>query len=345
MTIATSAWAIGFAYLLPLAIGLFMLAMPKLTRGSTFFAVTVPAGFPDTAAGRSIRRAYTVGTLASILISLALITPVWWWLDPEPALAVAVTIAALGVTFGATGVFVHCRGRAMAFSQGRDSRRSIELAPPDRLRDIVPAPLWLHGLPYLPLLVAWVWVVLNVGNATGDIPNASSLSGWAVHGLPMLMIGTLAFMHLVMPLGLLIRRLPGHRSRVEAINRMLLWMMGFSGIMGGWNTLSLLYGEAWVAGTLGTIVNVGCILAILVVPLVMWRAGSFARPGQPDEGDRSPDSAWKFGLVYFNPDDPALWLEKRFGVGYTLNFGRPAAWIIIGSILAASGALVWIAIP
>ena len=345
MTIATSGWAIGFAYLLPLAIGVLMLAMPKLTRGSTFFAVTVPAGFPETAAGRSIRQTYTAGTLAAILVSLAAITPVWWWLEPEPALAVAHTVAALGVTFGAIAVFIHCRARAMAYSQELDSKRSVELAPPDRLRDIVPLPLWLHALPYLPVVAAWMWVGLNADDVIREIIEPPSWGIWAVHGLPLLMIGTLAFMHLVMPMGLLIRRLPGHRSRVEAINRMLLWMMIFTGIIGGWNTLSLLYGEAWSVGTLGTIVNIGCTIAILVVPLAMWRAGSFARPGHPDEGDRSPDSAWKLGLFYFNRDDPALWLEKRFGVGYTLNFGRPAAWVIIGAVLAASAALVWIAIP
>lgn len=345
MTTELTGWAFGFAYLVPLAIGALMLAMPALTRGSTFFAVTVPPGFPDSPAGRSIKRTYRIGTLVAVLISLAIITPVWWWLDAEPALAVAHTVGALGASFGAVGVFVHCRSRAMAFSQSRDAQRSIELAPPDRLGDIVPRPYWLHALPYLPVLAAWLWVAMHAGNPTIETLQDASLSDWEVHALPLIMFFTLAFMHLIMPLGLLIRRLPGHRSRVEAINRMLLWMMGFSGVMGGWNTLSLLYGEDWTVGTLGTIVNVGCILGTLLVPIAMWRAGSFARPGQPEQGDRSPDSAWKLGLFYFNPDDPALWLEKRFGVGYTLNFGRPAAWIIIGSILGATAALVLLTVP
>jgi uncharacterized membrane protein len=52
-------------------------------------------------------------------------------------------------------------------------------------------------------------------------------------------------------------------------------------------------------------------------------------------GDRTPDECWKFGQLYFNPDDPAIWVEKRAGVGYTLNFGRPASWAILLAITAA----------
>jgi uncharacterized membrane protein len=39
---------------------------------------------------------------------------------------------------------------------------------------------------------------------------------------------------------------------------------------------------------------------------------------------RSPD--FRAGLFYVNPQDPRLWVEKRVGVGWTLNFARPAAY-------------------
>lgn len=38
-----------------------------------------------------------------------------------------------------------------------------------------------------------------------------------------------------------------------------------------------------------------------------------------------------------------MWVEKRFGVGYTLNFARPTAWLLIGGILAATAVLlIWV---
>jgi uncharacterized membrane protein len=41
-----------------------------------------------------------------------------------------------------------------------------------------------------------------------------------------------------------------------------------------------------------------------------------------------------FGKVYFNRSDPALFVEKRMGLGYTLNFGNPVSWfvIIVGAV-------------
>ena len=47
-------------------------------------------------------------------------------------------------------------------------------------------------------------------------------------------------------------------------------------------------------------------------------------------GDATPDHAWKVGgLYYVNPHDPAMWVENRFGLGYTLNFGNWRAWLLI----------------
>lgn len=37
---------------------------------------------------------------------------------------------------------------------------------------------------------------------------------------------------------------------------------------------------------------------------------------------RDDDRYWYAGFCYFNPDDPALFVPKRFG-GWTVNFGHP----------------------
>jgi uncharacterized membrane protein len=47
-------------------------------------------------------------------------------------------------------------------------------------------------------------------------------------------------------------------------------------------------------------------------------------------GDATPDEAWKVaGWYYVNPRDPAMWVENRVGLGYTLNFGNWRAWLLI----------------
>jgi len=37
---------------------------------------------------------------------------------------------------------------------------------------------------------------------------------------------------------------------------------------------------------------------------------------------------YRCGMFYVNPDDPRLWVEKRCGVGWTLNYARPAAYVV-----------------
>lgn len=43
------------------------------------------------------------------------------------------------------------------------------------------------------------------------------------------------------------------------------------------------------------------------------------------------NSRWVLGMFYFDPQDPSFLVEKRFGVGYTLNFGNWKA--VVGLVL------------
>jgi uncharacterized membrane protein len=41
------------------------------------------------------------------------------------------------------------------------------------------------------------------------------------------------------------------------------------------------------------------------------------------------NALWKWGLFYVNRDDPSILVEKRFGLGYTLNFGNPHSILLL----------------
>lgn len=45
--------------------------------------------------------------------------------------------------------------------------------------------------------------------------------------------------------------------------------------------------------------------------------------------DYDDDSHWVGGLFYFNRQDPSIFVEKRFGVGWTINFGNPIGYLIV----------------
>lgn len=57
----------------------------------------------------------------------------------------------------------------------------------------------------------------------------------------------------------------------------------------------------------------------------------------PDEEDN-----WKFGLLYYNKEDPSVFVERRFGIGSTFNLARWQAWLFIGGIILFTVlTLVW----
>jgi uncharacterized membrane protein len=45
--------------------------------------------------------------------------------------------------------------------------------------------------------------------------------------------------------------------------------------------------------------------------------------------DLDEDQYWKGGLFYFNKNDPSIFVEKRFGVGMTLNFANPKGYFLV----------------
>ncbi len=79
----------------------------------------------------------------------------------------------------------------------------------------------------------------------------------------------------------------------------------------------------------------GVILAALILALAafVWnqaRSKQFTLP--PVE--LGADDRWRWGLFYVDRNDPALFVQSRCGAGYTLNYGRVAAWPISVGLLA-----------
>jgi uncharacterized membrane protein len=75
---------------------------------------------------------------------------------------------------------------------------------------------------------------------------------------------------------------------------------------------------------LGHVLVVGLICISLVHFILILRKNAAAeREGSVEIGD---DEAWCWGMFYCNRNDPALFVQKRSGPGYTVNFGHPLGW-------------------
>ena len=93
---------------------------------------------------------------------------------------------------------------------------------------------------------------------------------------------------------------------------------------------------------LGTIYYQSLVVCIVLSALVGVRAAVYLQYPKPVMR-QTEDVHWRFRAMYFNRQDPALFVPRRNGSGWTVNFGRPQAIVFLGLVLFVSiGAPIFI---
>ncbi|MFB7155729.1 DUF1648 domain-containing protein [Lysinibacillus sp. NPDC056232] len=84
------------------------------------------------------------------------------------------------------------------------------------------------------------------------------------------------------------------------------------------------------------------IIGVIVLAITTGQGGSRVKNVRTTDGtviNRDDDHYWKLGQFYFNRKDPSWFLEKRFGVGWTMNLANPLAWLILIGIIGIAAGL------
>ncbi len=105
--------------------------------------------------------------------------------------------------------------------------------------------------------------------------------------------------------------------------------------------------------SIGAIISVGVFAGVFVLTSaigVIWlmkrhgQGGALKESGSVEErltGSLADNSHWLMGLFYYNTDDPSMMIEKRFGFGYSFNYGnRKAQWLVMTVLVLLIGLLV-----
>ena len=106
----------------------------------------------------------------------------------------------------------------------------------------------------------------------------------------------------------------------EAISLLVSIWVTFQGVA----ALRILWLWQWWQGTLGDAYLQSLVVAIVLSVIVGIRAAVNMRHATPALR-QTEDAHWRMTSLYFNPEDPALFVPLRNGPGWTLNFGRPRA--------------------
>lgn len=282
-------------------------ALPAYSRRSIFFSVTVPERFRETADARSIlrgfRRLILLWTVAAEALALATIyTGIPWLL--------LAAILALGA--GTVGAYARARKQTRQFSVAPSAEHTASLAAQsDGLR----SSYFMLTVAIVPFLTA----ALFARSRWNQIPDTVALStAFAVSGCVDVVL-------LLLALAILHGSRRGSPLRSVNLTVLIAFMLVNSVAPATFTALQWIEssGQFW-----GQALSFGELL--FLAGMVVWglRKGSQFR----DSWDTTPDECWKLGQFYYNPQDTALLVEHRLGLGYSPNFAKPLSWIAMTAL-------------
>ena len=321
--------------------------VPRFTRPDLYFAVTVTAAFRDSTEGRSILRRYRGELIGVSVPALSLLGTLA--LTSALPLAPVVLLLQLGAYFT---VYYRARRCVLPHAISPTTVREAQVGKRSRR---VPGG-WVPAAGPFALLAACAGYL---GTHWQRIP-AHLVMHWSVPGqperwaerspgtvfFPLIMAAVILLAMTLLLYGIANWLRPIHAGGLESEHELRYRRT---------TSILLLALEYWIAvlfcwiGARPLLPNpfqqpptilamLPGLIAVAATAILMWlgQGGSRMSSVQQTEsaatapvGDRTEDRFWKLGVFYCNRDDSSVMVEKRFGIGYTVNFARPVAWVII----------------
>jgi len=324
--------------------------LPEWSRPSIYFAVTIPAGFRASSEGQQILRRYRLQALLHVAIGCGFLAT---GLAHQRVLFLVVGLVWLA--FGPLVAFLMARSRVMPHAIRASTIREAVLAP--RAAHL-PGGWLLQLAPFAILAATAVYLHLHWDQIPDRFPVHWGIdgrpNGWSVR-TPMGVYGSLVLgLSILVALALItywifrearVIRAPEsgsvHHDFPHQIGYFLAAVEFFLAAAMSAAALLPLTGNPGIAVVL--IPTLALMAAIF--PMAHWlnksRAPFASESMRTPIGDGTLDEHWKLGMFYFNPDDPALFVEKRTGIGFTMNFARGLSWLVLLLVVVLPLALLF----
>lgn len=307
----------------------------SLTRGVTFFGARVEAGFPGSDAGRAILRTFRwrLWSSACALAAVAVVSgPHSIWTN--------------GALFVSIAVFV----AIFALGQHRTREASPTPAPTERVASLAAEPesRWLTAIDWLvmtvPVAVPVAMLIFVTHYARGYSEQFRSEKY-----LSAVLALTIGLMVAANQFALRYRSRPSDWAPDPGASHKYRTYMGvlhaavFTCAIVQICAMALIdfrltvpWLRHWDSSAYFAVTFPLLALVIFSVWRLRWWLGRHLATGSVDP---MPDACWKWGVFYFNRQDPALVVPMRSGVGYSPNHARPSVWVVIvltfGVLIAA----------
>jgi uncharacterized membrane protein len=312
-----------------LLVTVFLLFMPLLTRRGIFFSATVDPEFPHTREGRRLLRSYRVQVAVWITI-VVLLT-----MRMVPGRANFAGIVPLALLIVGTAVIYWRKFREIHARYGvhkpevRQATLSVSAANEN-------FNTWVILVPFVALAAVAVYLSMHWNDLPQQFPmhwgdrwpgpNRWTNRDWQ-HVYGPLLLG--AYENVIL---LALAWIMSHESRKTVMRYVTV-----RGVLFLLYPLTLSFALAALQPLLSIPVWLGQgVVLVSIVGLLYWSYRKVSAPqARDDVPEPQSDDYWKAGFFYWNPDDPAILVSKRVGIGYTMNFANKWSWIALATILVA----------
>lgn len=333
--------------------------MPYITRRTESFGVSIPESIYSSPELMSYRKQYAIRTSVFGVILLAVSLVAGQFLK-EDAWMIFQLIALFVFLFGSFMIYFqfHKRMKQLkAVSNWKQSKTEATIIDTAfRNRKLI----FSNGWFVISLAITAITIALTVINFD-NIPNKfpmqydfdGNVTNWAdksygsVFGLPLMqlfMIGLFMFINGV--IGRSRQQIDAENPERSIIQNVIFRRRWSAFLIITATALITLFSfmqaalfieiDQKVLLTISLILTGAIVIGAAILSIVTGQGGSRLKTVAGKNGEhinRDEDRYWKLGIFYFNSADPAIWVEKRFGSGFTVNMAKPQAWVFFLIIL------------
>ena len=351
-------------------VGLTMALTPRLQPRGEVFSVSVPtSAWDDPRIRRLMNRYVAIVIAATVLFTVAALAlcPMG---NAEASLAVVV-VASLALMVIGYGLILRYRAKVQGLKRacGWAAQSQQHVATIGEGVEQAPRPIslawnWLY-VPLVALTAAVVAVgygsmpdavpmhVDVSGNVTDMAPKSPMVAAFPV-ALEVFLAAVFAFCH-----WMVLRSKKGLEPGRPASSSWAYGMFAYAQtafllVMGlactaacGLGMALAMIGIVSMGVAVAVIIGVAllCVVGDLIVGVKYGQSGSRVfRMEASDTLLSDDDRFWKLGMLYCNPDDASLFLPQRSGIGWTVNWGRPAVWALVVALVLFVAAFIAICV-
>lgn len=344
---------ISFIALIPLTAFL-----PYFTRKTENFGVSIPQSFYDRDDFKLMRKQYAIYSSLLGLISLAIILFSIYYASPE-TVYIIFTVLIIVYILGGFLLYLpfHFKMQAKKDEENwHEGRNQVTVVSTNfRSQKLTISYFW-YFIPTLIIVLTVLFTFFMYDDIPNLIPMHTDFNGNVRYDtksfktLMYLPITQVFILFIMLGVHFIIGK---SKQVINAENpdtselrnilyrrkssQLLLWLTILTELLMTVIQMSFIYPilEEYMNVLLGTFIAL-ILGSTIIYALRVGQGGSRIKLSDDvDDGkiDFDHDKYWKLGQFYVNKNDPSIFVEKRFGVGWTCNWAHPLSWLFLIGVI------------